>query len=263
MICNKCGKEINDKKKFCTFCGSSMNLDTEKEQRQAHTKATSVTTSIPHTVRTKASIDHLISKISMSCGVAGAFVIMIAIALMLKLLIFSAILGAVAFILGITCKKRNIYKNLGVWLGLFTCVASVFLLIIQSELGSGGILELSKNRTVSGVWNCRTLTNDEVDDDYVVTLDLKINGNFIWNKYQDEENNHVYGTYDLENKDMTEPKGEYHYYLIQLYGNEFVNDGEVQDTNYQAIYELGINEEQDEAVLVNTEKRNMYYCYRD
>jgi Transcription initiation factor TFIIIB, Brf1 subunit/Transcription initiation factor TFIIB len=114
---------------------------------------------------------------------------------------------------------------------------------------------------VTGTWNC---TGSSSSTEYIVTLKLNKDLTFIWNKYNDEENNHVYGEFELDDLHKTNNSGEYAYYSIKLNGNEFVKDNILQNETYKSELEMGVNIlDKSTAVIMNAYTIDIYYCKID
>ena len=94
-------------------------------------------------------------------------------------------------------------------------------------------------------------------------MKLEKNNKFKWNKYNDEKNNYVLGKYEFVDLHKTNNNGTASYYSIILTGDEFVNNGVLQTESYKSEYEMGIIKNSDEAILMNVQTYNMYYCHRN
>jgi len=114
---------------------------------------------------------------------------------------------------------------------------------------------------VLGTWNC---SNSKNSKEYIITFKLKDDMTFIWNKYGDEKNNHVYGNFEFTDLMKKNNSGEISYYLVKIIGEEYIYDGVLQTEAYMSEYEMGVNiKEFDSAILTNTKTSNIYYCYID
>lgn len=116
--------------------------------------------------------------------------------------------------------------------------------------------ELIANPVV-GTWHCG---GSAASTDYVVNFILNKDMTFEWSKYNDEEDNHVYGNYeflDLEKKNLS---GEYSYYKVTLDGIEFVDEGVLQTEKYASQYEIGVSINKESSVIMNTKTSNLYFC---
>lgn len=139
----------------------------------------------------------------------------------------------------------------------------IFIFIFFLVIGYIGSEEVYSNPAV-GTWNCKSFYSSYTNEDseFVVTFKLDNNNNFLWGKYDDIVNNHVIGYYTFTDLEKTNNSGDYKYYNIKVNGEEFVDGGKLQTEPYVSEYEMGINEEANEAILMNVKTYNMYYCYR-
>ena len=100
--------------------------------------------------------------------------------------------------------------------------------------------------------------------DYIVTFKLSRDNSFSWSKYGDKEKNYVYGDYELEKLNKTNGAGTAQYYSIILNGNEYVEDGILQNEEYKAEYEMAVNKENNaEDALMNTYSYRLYACFKE
>ena len=95
--------------------------------------------------------------------------------------------------------------------------------------------------------------------DEVIRDDL----NYSWYKYNDKTRNHVYGYYSYEDLHKSTADFGYKYYSLKLTPDEYVVDGEEKQNYATTKYEIGINNDEDEAILMNESTYNMYYCYKE
>lgn len=162
-------------------------------------------------------------------------------------------------ILGIVNKNKCGKKTAGILLNIFSMIIVIVILLLFILFSADGELsnDSINNNYVSGVWNCKSFNSGS----YIVTMKLNEDSSFVWNKYGDEINNHVYGHYTWIDEKKTNNSGSYKYYMIDLVGEEFVSGGLLQDEPYRSQYDMGINEAAGEAILMNVSTYNMYYCY--
>lgn len=239
MFCNKCGSKVEGNAKFCNNCGNILSIN-----------------GVNQNINTSEERNGL--------AVASLVIGIISIMLSFILNIFIFPLGITGLILGIVNKNKCGSKTAGIVLNSVSMVIAIIILI-TAILIVGSLNELWEEEfnvnDVSGIWNCKSFDGSGESDEYIVTMKLNNDNSFVWNKYGDEINNHVYGTYMYEDEEKTNPSGDYKYYMINLIGEEFVNEGVLQDQEYKSQYEIGINEDYGAAILMNVATYNMYYCY--
>lgn len=246
MFCNKCGNKIEGNEKFCKVCGNNLNNNYQPQNNNTEKQKNGL-------------------------AIASLVIGIVSIVLSLLINVFIFPLAITGLILGIVNKNKCGQKTAGIILNSISMVISIIVLICISFIFVGvfnifgnlyeDIKEDINSNPVNGVWNCKSFDGSGPSDDYIITLKLNDDYSFVWNKYEDELNNHVYGKYTYEDENKTNHSGDYSYYMIDLVGEEFVNNGVLQDQEYKSQYEMGINKEYGEAILMNVSTYNMYYCY--
>lgn len=172
--------------------------------------------------------------------------------------IFTMPLSIVGIVFGVLSLKDNKKYKIGLILNIISLVIAIPIFMLYSNL-----LESKSDKPIIGTWNCKAFNNGNNKNlDYIVTMKLNHDGEFKWNKYNDEKNNYVIGTYEFENLHKTNSNGTTSYYSITLTVDKFVNAGILQTQDYKSEYEMGIIKDADEAILMNTGTYNMYYCHR-
>lgn len=121
------------------------------------------------------------------------------------------------------------------------------------------VLKFIGSNPIVGTWNCKSYSSD--DNKYVLTLKLEKNKNFKWNNYNDEKNNYSTGKYEF--KRLNKNNDENVYYSIKLSSDKFVYNGVLQSGTRNSEYEMAIIKNSDEALLINANSYNMYYCYKN
>lgn len=241
MFCSKCGNKIKDNYNFCQNCGNNLTSNNYQNINNNNSQ-----------------------KNSNGLAIASLVIGIIAIILSFSINIFILPLAITGLILGIVNKNKCGQKIAGIILNsLSMVIAIITLIIVAFIIGTlDDIWEEDFNTNpVIGVWNCKSFDGSAVSNDYIITMKMNDNGSFIWSKYGDDYNNYVYGSYNYLDLEKTNNSGDYEYYTIELYGEEIVSDGVIQTQEYNSEYEMGINEEYDEAILMNVYTYNMYYCY--
>ena len=172
--------------------------------------------------------------------------------------IFTMPLSFTGIIFGILSVKNNKKHKIGLILSIISFVIAIPIFFLYDS-----ILNTQPLNPTVGTWDCKAFNNGDNEHlDYVITMKLNNNDEFKWNKYNDEENNYIIGTYEFEDLHKTNNNGSANYYSLKLTGEEFVNEGVLQTEAYKSEYEMGIINGKDEAILMNVYSYNLYYCYR-
>ena len=266
MICKKCGNQVQDGAKFCNICGNNLTLIEQSPNVQV----------VPNTNQNFNNYQNNSDmKSDNKNGLALASLIIGIVAVVLSIIfnVFVIPLAITGLVLGLVSKEKNTKKRLGIILNSVSIVIAILIIILVSLsiLSSPNFwdklydeLDYSANDNyVSGTWNCKVFDGSGPGEDYIVTMKLNKDLTFVWNKYGDEKNNHVYGNYTFEDENKINNSGDYRYFMLNLDGHEFVDEGVLQDQKYKSEYEMGINNVVGEAILINVVTYNMYYCYRN
>ena len=230
MYCSRCGNYVNKPSKFCSRCGSLLSNEYSNNSN----------------IKVK-------SQVSSASVAVGA----LSLTLVFIFQVFTIPLSVIGIILGVIGFTKTKSKT-GLILNSVSFFLAVPLLLIY-------VFVFNPANDVIGTWNCKNFNNGYYEElDYVVTFKLNRDNSFSWSKYSDEENNHVYGDYELEKLNKTNGAGTAQYYSIILNGDEFVEDGNFQDEKYRSEYEMGLNKENNsEAVLMNVYSYRIYACFRE
>lgn len=272
MFCNKCGNQINQDEKFCGRCGTNLentNISASTTNQQQNYvqdinnqyssfNMTQQNTQMQYQSNYNGN-QNQISKNSSWKSTTALVIGIISLILVFIFQIFTMPLSFAGIIFGILSVKNNKKHKAGLILNIISFVIAIpILLLYYSILNSG-----PANPTV-GTWDCKAFNNGDNEHlDYVITMKLNNDDEFKWNKYNDEKNNYVIGTYEFVDLHKTNNNGSANYYSLKLTGEEFVSDGVVQTEPYKSEYEMGIINGTDEAILMNVYSYNMYYCHRN
>lgn len=111
---------------------------------------------------------------------------------------------------------------------------------------------------VTGSWTLSEFNGDMEEGEPIISCQLNADNSFVWNKYNDRENNYVKGTYTVE--DINMENGQWRFRIV-LTGDEYVVNGKIKDEPYSSTYEMVIveSEEKTESVFFNVDTMNMYY----
>ena len=265
MFCTKCGKKIEEGNSFCTNCGQSIDI-------KENSNESSTTNNIDNIQVNTPPVNNNVVKNNNPSGVVIASLVIGIISSVLSFVIgpFVIPLAIVGFCLGIINKDKGAIKITGIILNCISAVIGIFVLVffvsfLLMTLIAGSSIDQDPpvdEIPVSGFWDCKSFDGAGPSDDYVVTFNLKDDYDFSWYKYDDMLNNYVNGKYTYEDLHKTTETGSYKYYKIKLNSKEFVENGIENPKQFTAEYEIGINENENEAVFLNTETYSMYYCYK-
>lgn len=254
MFCSKCGNKVEGNIKFCSNCGNNLEVN---NTAQGNLQYIAENPTINNYNSNSSQNNNGLAIASLIIGIVSVFL-----SFFINIFIFP--ISITGLILGIVNKNKCgqkvagiILNSLSMVIALIILIASIFIIGFLADFTEEDFV----SNPVSGVWNCKSFDGTGESDEYLITLKLDSNYNFSWSKYEDELDNHVYGTYTYIDENKTNYSGDYSYYMIDLVGEEFVSNGILQDQEYKSQYEMGINEEYGEAILMNVSTYNMYYCY--
>ena len=167
--------------------------------------------------------------------------------LILPLIIIGIVLGIVNVTTGGKKFAGIIVNSIAFIINLIWSFFLIFMLLlifvfnVSKTHYNKFILNDTDNISILGEWNCYL----DSSEDYVVSIEFNDNNEFLWSKYDDKDNNHVFGDYVYVKNNL------------YLDGREFVVDGIVQDSSYHANYDVSYDEG---LVLFNNKSNNRYYC---
>ena len=237
MKCVNCGSDNPNNSSFCTNCG--------------------VTLSNPNK-NNNTSVGFILGIISI-----------------VSLFIFPIItipLSIIGFILSITNKEQS-NRTAGIVLNTVSfLICLVFVLFVFSALNlvfhgfrDFDINTLFRylnitdiNEEMIGTWDCTSFGN-RGNDEYILTYELYKDGTFKWYKYDDEINNHVYGKYDMSEVEKDETTLTNRFVKLHLKSTEFIENNK-DSGPYESTYEVAIDTDKKEQVLINEKTYNMYFC---
>ena len=300
MYCKNCGKILNQGEKFCVNCGAKteneMNFNVENNEIQNNQYQTSSDVNMLNdNVNQRQEVEHVFdshinlvdslnsqqmnnvhqqtnsfqqqdinnqyvsnNKNSKWKNTTSLVIGIISLVLVFIFQIFTIPLSIIGLVFGIMSVKENKKNKVGLILNIISLGLAIPILLLYSNL-----LGIGSNPTV-GTWDCKAFNNGYNEDlEYIITMKLEKNNKFKWNKYNDEKNNYVIGEYEFVDLHKTNNNGTASYYSIILTGDEFVNNGVLQTEPYKSEYEMGIIKNSDEAILMNVQTYNMYYCHRN
>lgn len=256
IYCSRCGNKNEQNTKYCSKCGNRLEINEIQEN-----------INVP---------------IQKKEGLATASLIIGIISLVFSFVlnIFILPLAIIGLILGIVNKIKKGKKFAGIILNAVAIIVSIIMIIIIIPIffkEANGVLNSVYNKLdymtsddyISGTWDCKNFSSSSsiISDEYIVTMELNKDNSFIWNKYGDKENNHLFGTYTFEDEEKTNNSGNYRYFMINSEISEYVSDGVSQElsTNRTMQYEFGITsvDGKKQGILMNTSTYNMYYCYEN
>ncbi|NLD79131.1 MAG: zinc-ribbon domain-containing protein [Mollicutes bacterium] len=294
MYCKNCGKVLNQEEKFCANCGAKVENETsfvvenniiennvnqnpevkQNFESQPQTNGINLVddgnqnsqqiNNVYHQMNSfeqqdvnKQYVDVNNTKKSNWKKTTSLVIGIISLVLVFIFQIFTIPLSIVGLVFGIISVKENKKNKVGLILNIISLGLAIPILLLYLNL-----LGMGSNPTI-GTWDCKAFNNGYEDLEYIITMKLEKNNKFKWNKYNDEKNNYVIGEYEFIDLHKTNNNGTASYYSIILTGDEFVDNGILQTEPYKSEYEMGIIKNSDEAILMNVQTHNMYYCHRN
>lgn len=257
MFCKNCGNRLNENEKFCGRCGTkiittnNVTIDNSILNQQIQTND-----GINQSINANLPVDQVKKDKSKKNAISIVLGI-VSLVLVSILLMFIWPVSIVGIVFGALALKENKKYKIGLILNIISLVIAIPLFMIYSN-----ILDSKPSNPTVGTWDCKSFDGTGAKGEYIVSMTLNNDNQFKWNKYNDAKNNHVIGTYEFKDLHKTNYGKTANYYQIILNGDEFVNNGKLQSEAYKSTYEMGILKDTDEAVLINVNTYNMYYCYR-
>lgn len=252
MYCIKCGKKLDEGNRFCTNCGQPVDnknntyiKQTVQVKRKEQTSGTAIASLVIGII--SFAISFIFSLISLPLSIAG-------------------------FCFGIATKQKSGIKIAGLILNILAALISILMLIIFGTMILSSMLKIInmerpsfnyyKDAPIVGEWDCKAFDGAGEHGNYLFTLKLQDDNSFIWYKFDDRFNNNIDGTYTYEDLKKSTNDNKYKYYNINLKSENYVENGVKTTKTYNTTYEMGVNEDEDQAILMNVNSYNMYYCYR-
>lgn len=261
MYCKNCGNELKENEVFCGRCGNKVVIDnTSNISQNSNLNMNNQNISQQSYNYSQPSFNNNqnFNKKDNNWKNTVSFVIgIVSLVLVFLFQILTMPLSIVGLVFGILAIRENKKHKIGLILNIISLILAIPMFMLYSN-----IFESTPINQAVGTWDCKKFDGAGAGSDYVVTMQLNNDNEFIWNKYNDAQNNYVIGTYEFEDLHKTNYGNNANYYQITLNGEEFVNDGELQSEVYKSKYEMGILKNTDEAILMNVNSYNMYYCYR-
>lgn len=257
MYCKNCGNELKENEVFCGMCGNKVVIDNTSgilQNSSLNMNNQNISQPSYDYYRSSFNNNQNSNKKNNSWKNAVSFVIgIVSLVLVFLFQILTMPLSIVGLVFGILAIKENKKYKVGLILNIISLILAISMFMFYSNIPI--------NQAI-GTWDCKKFDGVGAGSDYVVTMQLNNDNEFIWNKYNDAKNNHVIGTYEFEDLHKTNYGKTANYYQITLNGEEYVNNGELQSEAYKSKYEMGILKNTDEAIIINVNTYNMYYCYR-
>ncbi len=245
MYCSQCGNSVKSDANFCQHCGAIINKKQEKSTslEPDFNKPYPEQDPLYHSNNNQPKEQNN-GKISIIIGAITLILVFI-------LQIFTIPLSIVGLVFGVKYYQQTKKIGIGLILNIISLILALPIFYTPRFFNSVN--------PVMGTWNCGSLENST---QYVITLKLNKDKTFIWNKYGDEKNNYVKGTFKATDLKKTNHSSQFSYYSVSLDGEEFVQNGILQTEEYKSQYQMGISTEgSKQAVLMNLTTYNTYYCH--
>jgi len=111
---------------------------------------------------------------------------------------------------------------------------------------------------IIGTWHC---SDSFASTEYISTARFENDMTFAWSKFDDEKNNHIYGEFKFEDLHKKDSNEVYNYYLIKLNGEEYVKDSIIQNEEFKANLEIGIDiNDKSKAIMIEANTPDIFYC---
>lgn len=180
--------------------------------------------------------------------------------------------GILSIIFSIVSKKASM-ATAGMVLGIVGTVFSSLFCYIDSNIGNndnnvGSIIteivsdEVDPRSKIIGTWYGAGSLSSLEKGDYSVVFILDEDYNFTWGKYGDLKNNKVEGKYTFKDLEKTNYSGNTSYYEVEIKGENYYMNGNLQHEEYGNTYEFGVvntGGKENSGVIASHISGSMYY----
>lgn len=157
-------------------------------------------------------------------------------------------------------------------LGIIGVVISFTFVCIDMDIGTNPDNSLNSNGTIAeekdarnkviGTWyGAGDLTSLE-NGDYSIVFILDEDYNFTWGQYGNLDKNYIKGTYTFEDLHKTNYGKNCSYYRVEITGDEYYNNGVLQDEPYGNTYEMGVVNDNVSGVILSEITGSMYFLQK-
>ena len=265
MVCNNCGKEIQNGTKFCTNCG------TKVEEKIVEPVVTE--TAKPA------------SQGSSALGIASMVLGIVSIILSWILSIFILVFPIVGLILGICAKGKKGFKITGIILNAISIAVCFIMFFVGLSAIGQGIKKVGttvKSSYPYGTWTCvsydsgtesrynyEDIKSNNSEDLTVLTLNT--DKTYQYGPKKDAYKNYYKGTFTYEietdkNNDSHNISNGYKFIMIKGPITDAMIDGVKKETTAENRIELEMelfrDYDYDKALIMFTNTYNMYMCER-
>lgn len=278
MICNNCGKEVENGTKFCASCGTKVEeVVSTKVEKKEEVKVEPVKSS---------------NQGSSALGIVSMVLGIISIILSWFLTVFILVIPIAGLILGICAKGKKAFKITGIILNAVSIVVAIIMFVVGlTAIGRGvkeSIPEIEKGlKTVEttvksgypyGTWTCinyydtnASAYQDDVTKapaDMKTVLYLYTDNTFRYGPYSESYKNYYKGTfkYTIEKEKNEQYKSQNFSFIdVETTINDAMIDG-VKNTEATGMHFemelLGGSKDYDTALMLYYNTYNTYYCQR-
>jgi len=201
-------------------------------------------------------------------GIASFVLGLLSLVLAILMPKFCLICAIVSIIFSVISKKGSL-ATAGMVLGIIGAVISLMFVCIEMDTGTGFddsvnnseiVLEEEDPRNkIIGTWyGAGDLTSLE-NGDYSIVFILDEDYNFTWGQYGNLDKNYIKGTYTFEDLHKTNYGKNCSYYRVAITGDEYYNNGVLQDEPYGNTYEMGVVNDNISGVILSEITGSMYF----
>lgn len=287
MVCNNCGKEIENGTKFCSTCGTKVEEKVAPVEEKKEEKV--VEPVVTETAKPASQGSSALGIVSMVLGIVSIILSWI-------LSIFILVVPIAGLILGICAKGKKGFKITGIILNAISIAVCVIMFFAGlSALGQGlkeagteiekGLKEVGttvKSGYPYGTWTCvsydsgslysydyENIKNNSIDDLTVLTLNT--DNTYQYGPKKDAYKNYYKGTFTYEietdkNNDSHNISNGYKFIMVKGPITDAMIDGVKKETTAENRIELEMelfrDYDYDKALIMFTSSYNMYMCER-
>lgn len=270
MFCIKCGKELDKDVSFCSNCGEPIPEKNKKEE--ADNKEVKENFEREERIYTQPSIPVKQNEQTAPTAIASLVIGIISFAFCFLFSVITLPLSIAGFCLGIATKQKSAVKIIGLILNILSALISILIFILFGAFIITLFIDVLKNSNnyqepeiheptevsiVEGDWYCKDIDGVLNNGSYVFFLSLDDDYKFTYNSFSGESRPYYEGSYTLkESQKASSPK--YQYYKLNLTMEKYYGDLQEFESNY----EIGVDYDNDEAILINNATNVQYKCTR-
>ena len=273
MFCTKCGKKIDEDASFCSNCGQPKEENEKKRVNHKKQNKEEKSSIEPNEmINPQSSMEIKQNEQTAPTAIASLVIGVISFAFCFLFSIIMLPLSIAGFCLGIATKQKSAIKVIGIILNIISAIISIIIFILFGTLIIMFFVNILKNidnnfdqpiseNKVEGAWYCKDSAGIINNGDNVFALWLEDNYDFSYFTFGEAPEYDVEGTYSYtESSKTSTPK--YKYYDLYFETDKYIENGYKQSKDFNPGFKIGVDEYNDEAVIIDKESNTRYICSR-